>query len=63
MKPEKPELGKYMDKRLAVALNGGRAVEGVLRGYDQFLNLVLDQVRLPPQPTPPFASTSRCPSP
>jgi small nuclear ribonucleoprotein G len=32
-----------MDKRLAVALNGGRAVEGVLRGYDQFLNLVLDQ--------------------
>jgi small nuclear ribonucleoprotein G len=43
MKTEKPELGKYMDKRLAVALNGGRAVEGVLRGYDQFLNLVLDQ--------------------
>ena len=42
MKTEKPELGKYMDKRLAVALNGGRAVEGVLRGYDQFLNLVLD---------------------
>jgi small nuclear ribonucleoprotein G len=37
-----PDLKKYMDKRLQLSLNGGRKVEGVLRGYDQFMNLVLD---------------------
>ena len=37
-----PDLKKYMDKRLQLSLNGGRRVEGVLRGYDQFMNLVLD---------------------
>jgi small nuclear ribonucleoprotein G len=25
-----------------VTLNGNRTVEGVLRGYDQFMNIVLD---------------------
>jgi small nuclear ribonucleoprotein G len=24
-------------------INGGRAVEGILRGYDPFMNLVLDE--------------------
>lgn len=37
-----PDLKKYMDKRLQLSLNGNRKVEGVLRGYDQFMNLVLD---------------------
>ncbi|KAK9476534.1 hypothetical protein V1514DRAFT_336487 [Lipomyces japonicus] len=37
-----PELKKYMDKRLFIQLNGSRKVIGVLRGYDVFLNLVLD---------------------
>ncbi len=32
-----------MDKRLFVQLNGSRKVIGVLRGYDQFLNIVLDE--------------------
>jgi len=38
-----PELKKYMDKRLFVQLNGSRKVVGVLRGYDVFLNVVLDE--------------------
>jgi small nuclear ribonucleoprotein G len=32
-----------MDKRLFVQLNGSRKVVGVLRGYDVFLNVVLDE--------------------
>lgn len=31
-----------MDKRLSIALQGGRKVSGVLRGFDIFLNLVVD---------------------
>mmetsp|Transcript_3253 Transcript_3253/g.4006 ORF Transcript_3253/g.4006 Transcript_3253/m.4006 type:complete len:86 (+) Transcript_3253:33-290(+) len=37
-----PELKKFMDKRLCVKLNANRKVTGVLRGYDQFMNLVLE---------------------
>eukprot|EP00307_Rebecca_sp_RCC1486_P005758 CAMPEP_0119405842 /NCGR_PEP_ID=MMETSP1335-20130426/393_1 /TAXON_ID=259385 /ORGANISM="Chrysoculter rhomboideus, Strain RCC1486" /LENGTH=75 /DNA_ID=CAMNT_0007429887 /DNA_START=28 /DNA_END=255 /DNA_ORIENTATION=+ len=37
-----PDLKKYMDKRLSVKLNGNRSLTGTLRGYDQFMNLVLD---------------------
>ncbi|GFP56529.1 hypothetical protein ACSS6W_004998 [Trichoderma asperelloides] len=43
MAPAQPELKKYLDKRLFVQLNGGRKVIGVLRGYDVFLNVVLDE--------------------
>ncbi|KZZ91908.1 small nuclear ribonucleoprotein SmG [Ascosphaera apis ARSEF 7405] len=32
-----------MEKRLFVQLNGNRKVIGVLRGYDVFMNLVLDE--------------------
>uniref|UniRef100_A0A060TIF8 Small nuclear ribonucleoprotein G n=1 Tax=Blastobotrys adeninivorans TaxID=409370 RepID=A0A060TIF8_BLAAD len=38
-----PELKKYMDKKLLIQLNGSRKIIGVLRGYDVFLNLVLDE--------------------
>ena len=38
-----PDLKKYMDKRLQLKLNGNRHVTGVLRGFDQFMNLVLDE--------------------
>jgi small nuclear ribonucleoprotein G len=31
-----------MDKRVRISLNGGRKVSGTLRGFDIFLNLVLD---------------------
>ena len=31
-----------MDKRINLRINGGRQVEGVLCGFDPFMNLVLD---------------------
>ncbi|KAJ1985155.1 hypothetical protein H4R33_004141 [Dimargaris cristalligena] len=37
-----PELKDYMEKRLLVQLNGRRRVTGILRGYDPFMNIVLD---------------------
>ncbi|GAB7354064.1 hypothetical protein MBLNU459_g4642t1 [Dothideomycetes sp. NU459] len=42
MPQAQPELKKYLDRRLFVQLNGSRKVIGVLRGYDVFLNIVLD---------------------
>merc|ERR1711944_169301 len=41
-KAHPPELKKYMDKKIHLKINGGRAVAGVLRGFDPFMNLVLD---------------------
>ncbi|ODQ56853.1 hypothetical protein WICANDRAFT_36630 [Wickerhamomyces anomalus NRRL Y-366-8] len=38
-----PELKKYMDKRVLIQLNGSRKVTGNLRGYDIFLNIVLEE--------------------
>ena len=38
-----PNLQLYMDKRLAIRLNASRNVVGVLRGFDQFMNIVLDE--------------------
>ncbi|CEG74035.1 Putative Small nuclear ribonucleoprotein G [Rhizopus microsporus] len=32
-----------MDKRLSLQLNGNRKVTGILRGYDPFMNIVLDE--------------------
>ncbi|EPY50468.1 Sm snRNP core protein Smg1 [Schizosaccharomyces cryophilus OY26] len=37
-----PDLKKYLDKQVFVQLNGSRKVYGVLRGYDIFLNIVLE---------------------
>lgn len=42
-KTNPPELKKYMDKRLCLRLNGNRSVTGVLRGFDPFMNLVIDE--------------------
>ncbi|KAK8034205.1 hypothetical protein PG993_009200 [Apiospora rasikravindrae] len=39
---ELTHLIQYLDKRLFVQLNGSRKVIGILRGYDVFLNIVLD---------------------
>mmetsp|Transcript_32059 Transcript_32059/g.70238 ORF Transcript_32059/g.70238 Transcript_32059/m.70238 type:complete len:89 (+) Transcript_32059:59-325(+) len=36
------DLRKFMEKRLDLKLNANRRVVGVLRGYDQFMNIVLD---------------------
>mmetsp|Transcript_1552 Transcript_1552/g.2109 ORF Transcript_1552/g.2109 Transcript_1552/m.2109 type:complete len:80 (+) Transcript_1552:98-337(+) len=38
-----PDLKRYMDKRLRVTLNGSRKVVGTLRGYDAFLNVVMEE--------------------
>lgn len=38
-----PELKKYLDKTLSIKLNGNRKVSGILRGFDPFMNLVLDE--------------------
>mmetsp|Transcript_18500 Transcript_18500/g.25647 ORF Transcript_18500/g.25647 Transcript_18500/m.25647 type:complete len:82 (+) Transcript_18500:118-363(+) len=38
-----PDLKRFMDKRLRLSLNGNRKVVGVLRGYDAFLNVVLEE--------------------
>lgn len=32
-----------MDKKLCLKLNGGRSITGVLRGFDPFMNLVVDE--------------------
>ncbi|KAK1231151.1 hypothetical protein PQX77_005742, partial [Marasmius sp. AFHP31] len=46
----KPELAstismkELMDRKVSILLKGGRRLSGVLRGYDLFLNLVLDRV-------------------
>ncbi|EPS41298.1 hypothetical protein H072_4859 [Dactylellina haptotyla CBS 200.50] len=39
------DLAKYMDKRIIVKFSGGREVTGALKGYDQLMNLVLDEVK------------------
>ncbi|KAG6997590.1 hypothetical protein G7Y79_00039g075520 [Physcia stellaris] len=47
-KPKKEnilDLTKYMDKQITVKFNGGREVVGTLKGYDQLMNLVLDDVQ------------------
>ncbi len=36
------DLRKFMDLRVDLRLNANRHVAGVLKGYDQFLNIVLD---------------------
>ncbi|KAJ4373158.1 U6 snRNP-associated protein Lsm7 [Neocucurbitaria cava] len=39
------DLSKYMDKQITVKFSGGREVVGTLKGYDQLMNLVLDEVK------------------
>ena len=38
-----PELKNYLDKRLEIRLNGNRVLKGRLRGYHQFMNLILEE--------------------
>ena len=37
------DLNKHIDQRVSVKFQGGREVQGVLKGYDQLVNLVLDE--------------------
>jgi len=38
------DLSKYVDKDVRVKFTGGREIVGKLKGYDQLLNLVMDDV-------------------
>uniref|UniRef100_A0A8B9NJP6 Small nuclear ribonucleoprotein G n=1 Tax=Accipiter nisus TaxID=211598 RepID=A0A8B9NJP6_9AVES len=38
-----PSRCRFMDKKLSLKLNGGRHVQGILRGFDPFMNLVIDE--------------------
>jgi len=42
-KANPPELKKFMDKKCTLKINGNRIVTGTLRGYDPFMNLVIDE--------------------
>ncbi|KAH8376641.1 hypothetical protein KR093_000551 [Drosophila rubida] len=42
-KAHPPDLKRYMDKRIMLKLNGSRAVSGILRGFDPFMNAVLEK--------------------
>eukprot|EP00011_Vannellida_sp_DIVA3-517-6-12_P004301 CAMPEP_0114615738 /NCGR_PEP_ID=MMETSP0168-20121206/6322_1 /TAXON_ID=95228 ORGANISM="Vannella sp., Strain DIVA3 517/6/12" /NCGR_SAMPLE_ID=MMETSP0168 /ASSEMBLY_ACC=CAM_ASM_000044 /LENGTH=88 /DNA_ID=CAMNT_0001826823 /DNA_START=23 /DNA_END=290 /DNA_ORIENTATION=- len=42
VKVQGPELTKFMEKRVCLQLNANRRITGTLRGYDQFMNIVLD---------------------
>jgi len=45
------DLRKFMEKRLDLKLNGNRQIVGVLRGYDAFMNIVLDNATERVSPT------------
>jgi small nuclear ribonucleoprotein G len=38
-----PDLKRFMDKKLRLTLNGNRKLVGTLRGFDPFLNVVLEE--------------------
>uniref|UniRef100_A0A0N5AMX2 Small nuclear ribonucleoprotein G n=1 Tax=Syphacia muris TaxID=451379 RepID=A0A0N5AMX2_9BILA len=42
-KTHPPELKKYMDKQMDLKLNGNRKVSGILRGFDPFMNIVIEE--------------------
>ena len=37
-----PELKHYLQKEIIVKIQAKRTVKGILSGYDQYMNLVLD---------------------
>jgi len=41
MSSKGPNLKAYLDKTISLHLNKNRKVSGTLRGYDQFMNIVL----------------------
>lgn len=42
-----PDLQGMMEKRISVRLNGDRELVGFLIGFDQFMNIVLDECTAP----------------
>jgi small nuclear ribonucleoprotein G len=42
MSSKGPNLKGYLEKKVSLHLNKNRKVSGTMRGYDQFMNVVLD---------------------
>lgn len=42
VKTSTPELKRYLDKRLYMQLNGNRKITGTMRGFDVFMNVVIE---------------------
>eukprot|EP00924_Labyrinthula_sp_SR-Ha-C_P000995 maker-scaffold_7-snap-gene-10.26-mRNA-1 protein AED:0.01 eAED:0.01 QI:90/1/1/1/1/1/3/1406/76 len=38
-----PDMRKYLNKQVVLKLNGKRKIRGFLRGFDVYMNLVVDQ--------------------
>ncbi|XP_045714662.1 small nuclear ribonucleoprotein G-like [Phyllostomus hastatus] len=41
--PTLPELKKIYRQEVIIEINGGRHVQGILWGFDPFMNLVIDE--------------------
>jgi len=39
------DLNRFIDKEMRVKFSGGREVVGILKGFDQLMNVVLDDVK------------------
>ena len=37
------DLRKFMDLRVDLRLNADRRIAGIMKGYDQYMNIVLDE--------------------
>ena len=37
------DLRKFMDQSVELHLNGERRIQGILKGYDPFMNIVLEE--------------------
>ena len=36
-------MRKFMDLRVDLRMNGDRRIAGIMKGYDQYMNIVLDE--------------------
>mmetsp|Transcript_11365 Transcript_11365/g.37358 ORF Transcript_11365/g.37358 Transcript_11365/m.37358 type:complete len:98 (-) Transcript_11365:201-494(-) len=53
-------LEKYLDKEVSVKFQGGREVRGLLKGFDQLVNVVLDDcVEFLRDPEDPYRTTDK----
>jgi len=54
------DLNKFIDKEIRIKFSGGREVTGVLKGYDQLVNIVLDDtVEYLRDPLDPYKITDK----
>lgn len=48
---KEPDLAQFLNKKLRLQLNNSREVVGVLKGYDAFMNVTLEDAVDPKGPT------------